>query len=118
MNFLSKISANDEFIKDAILSCNPILEAFGNAKTLLNANSSRFGKFIKLHFNENKKLTGAHIDIYLLEKIRLTKMPKGEQNFHIFYMLNKDPKNYNYLNKNKNTEIIRIIKHEKLIEAF
>ena len=118
MNFLSKISANDEFIKDAILSCNPILEAFGNAKTLLNANSSRFGKFIKLHFNENKKLTGAHIDIYLLEKIRLTKMPKGEQNFHIFYMLNKDPENYNYLNKNKNTEIIRIIKHEKLIEAF
>lgn len=116
MNFLSKISSNNETIKDAILSCNPILEAFGNAKTLLNNNSSRFGKFIKLHFNKEKKLIGAHIDIYLLEKIRLTKMPSGEQNFHIFYMLNKEPEKYNYLNGN--SKIIKIIKREKLIESL
>ena len=62
-------------------------EAFGNAKTLRNNNSSRFGKFLRLHYSSEARQLGAHIDTYLLEKSRVTSQGKEERNYHIFYQL-------------------------------
>lgn len=69
----------------AVLESTPILEAFGNARTIRNDNSSRFGKFIELQFKGTGSLIGAALDTYLLEKIRLVHQSPGERNFHIFY---------------------------------
>jgi myosin V len=69
------------------LESNPILESFGNARTIRNDNSSRFGKFIELQFMQTGSLIGAVIETYLLEKIRLVYQTPGERNFHIFYEL-------------------------------
>ena len=73
-------------IEDTILDSNPILEAFGNASTIRNHNSSRFGKYIKLYFNDQKLHSGS-INTYLLERVRLIQQGEGERNFHIFYQL-------------------------------
>jgi myosin-5 len=70
-----------------VLDSNPILEAFGNARTVRNDNSSRFGKFIELQFKQSGSLIGASIETYLLEKVRLIHQNPGERNFHIFYEL-------------------------------
>ncbi|KAF5838685.1 hypothetical protein DUNSADRAFT_2380 [Dunaliella salina] len=69
------------------LITNPILEAFGNAKTLRNHNSSRFGKLIQMHFNASHHICGARIKTYLLEKSRVVHQLKGERSFHIFYQM-------------------------------
>ncbi|XP_038318244.1 myosin-15 [Canis lupus familiaris] len=74
-------------LEDQIKQVNPILEAFGNAKTLRNDNSSRFGKFIRMHFCARGKLSSADIDIYLLEKSRVIFQQPGERNYHIFYQI-------------------------------
>ena len=74
-------------VMDKVLQSNPILESFGNAKTLRNDNSSRFGKFIELHFSKRGHLIGASIRTYLLEKVRLAAQQLGERNFHIMYQL-------------------------------
>jgi len=72
-------------IEQQVLQSNPILEAFGNARTLRNDNSSRFGKFIDIQFTSKGKLSGAKIETYLLEKVRLIHPSVGERNYHIFY---------------------------------
>ncbi|KAL8153801.1 hypothetical protein V2J09_011561 [Rumex salicifolius] len=74
-------------IEYEILKTNPILEAFGNAKTLRNDNSSRFGKLIEIHFSETGKISGAKIQTFLLEKSRVVQSAAGERSYHIFYQL-------------------------------
>uniref|UniRef100_A0A8B9JLI6 Uncharacterized protein n=1 Tax=Astyanax mexicanus TaxID=7994 RepID=A0A8B9JLI6_ASTMX len=80
-------------LEDQIISANPLLEAFGNAKTVRNDNSSRFGKFIRIHFGTSGKLSSADIETYLLEKSRVTFQLSAERSYHIFYqiMSNKKP---------------------------
>jgi myosin-5 len=85
----SPLSHDDEeeemCIEQQVLQSNTILEAFGNARTLRNDNSSRFGKYIDIRFTTSGKLSGAKIETYLLEKVRLIHPSAGERNYHIFY---------------------------------
>ncbi|OQS00427.1 myosin [Thraustotheca clavata] len=74
-------------IVDRVLQSNPLMESFGNAKTSRNDNSSRFGKFSELQFNDEYQLVGARCNTYLLEKSRVSTHGKGERNYHIFYQL-------------------------------
>merc|ERR1719225_287257 len=74
-------------LEDQIVATNPILESYGNAKTSRNDNSSRFGKFIRIHFTQSGKLCGCDIESYLLEKSRITQQQEVERSYHIFYQL-------------------------------
>uniref|UniRef100_A0AC35UGP5 Myosin motor domain-containing protein n=1 Tax=Rhabditophanes sp. KR3021 TaxID=114890 RepID=A0AC35UGP5_9BILA len=74
-------------LEEQIVQTNPVLEAFGNAKTVRNNNSSRFGKFIRTHFNFKGRLAGGDIEHYLLEKSRVVRQAPGERCYHIFYQI-------------------------------
>ncbi|XP_065558381.1 myosin heavy chain, muscle-like isoform X12 [Artemia franciscana] len=84
----SKKSAEKKVsLEDQIVQTNPVLEAFGNAKTVRNDNSSRFGKFIRIHFDNGGKLSGADIESYLLEKARVISQQAAERSYHMFYQI-------------------------------
>eukprot|EP01137_Pigoraptor_chileana_P006540 Opistho-2@51023 len=87
MKFLAAINKEQSMISEQILESNPILESFGNAKTVRNNNSSRFGKYLELHFSPSGGIQGALMYEYLLEKSRIVHQGEGERNYHIFYEL-------------------------------
>ncbi|PVU89108.1 hypothetical protein BB561_005541 [Smittium simulii] len=96
IQYLTSIAYTSQNVKSAsrdlesqIISTNPILESFGNAQTIRNNNSSRFGKFIRIEFNSAGSISGANIEWYLLEKLRITNQSSHERNFHVFYQLLK-----------------------------
>lgn len=104
-------------VADQIMDSNPVLEAFGNAKTLRNNNSSRFGKWMEINFTNQNKICGCRIVNYLLEKSRVVQQTPMERNYHIFYMLLtasgdvkrplqlKSADDYNYLKKSGCTHV-------------
>uniref|UniRef100_A0A8C2J8T1 non-specific serine/threonine protein kinase n=1 Tax=Cyprinus carpio TaxID=7962 RepID=A0A8C2J8T1_CYPCA len=85
LTFLGK--ANNRTLREKILQVNPLVEAFGNACTAINDNSSRFGKYLEMKFTPTGAVMGAKISEYLLEKSRVIKQATGEKNFHIFYYI-------------------------------
>merc|ERR1719402_689764 len=85
-----KRKEGEAFLEDKIVQTNPVLEAWGNARTVRNDNSSRFGKFIRIHFNASGKLSGADMVVYLLEKSRLTYQQPLERCYHAFYNIMSD----------------------------
>ena len=113
MQYVAAVSGSSKkvnAVKAKLLSTNPVLEAFGNAKTTRNDNSSRFGKYMDLQFNFTGDPVGGFVTTYLLEKARVVRQMEQERNFHIFYQLlaggkassvglEKDPKKYRYLNQ-------------------
>uniref|UniRef100_A0A8C1XIZ8 Myosin-9 n=1 Tax=Cyprinus carpio TaxID=7962 RepID=A0A8C1XIZ8_CYPCA len=82
-----QVSSSQGELEKQLLQANPILEAFGNAKTVKNDNSSRFGKFIRINFDVNGYIVGANIETYLLEKSRAIRQAKEERTFHMFYYM-------------------------------
>jgi myosin-1 len=118
MQYIASVSGGSDSsiqrTKDMVLATNPLLESFGNAKTLRNNNSSRFGKYLELEFNERAEPVGAKITNYLLEKSRVVGQIMNERNFHIFYQFTKaapkeyrdmfgiqQPQSYLYTNRSK-----------------
>ncbi|KAK7277807.1 hypothetical protein RJT34_22824 [Clitoria ternatea] len=104
-------------VEQQVLESNPVLEAFGNAKTVRNNNSSRFGKFVEIQFDKSGRISGAAIRTYLLERSRVCQVNDPERNYHCFYLLCAapqeeiekyklgSPKSYHYLNQSKCYEL-------------
>ncbi|XP_018844719.2 myosin-17-like isoform X1 [Juglans regia] len=98
-------------VEQQVLESNPVLEAFGNAKTVRNNNSSRFGKFVEIQFDKSGRISGAAVRTYLLERSRVCQISNPERNYHCFYLLCaappedrekyklEDPKSFHYLNQ-------------------
>ncbi|XP_048456914.1 myosin VIa [Rhincodon typus] len=87
LRYLTESYGTGQDIDERIVEANPLLEAFGNAKTVRNNNSSRFGKFVEIHFNEKNAVVGGFVSHYLLEKSRICTQSMEERNYHIFYRL-------------------------------
>ncbi|ESQ50397.1 hypothetical protein EUTSA_v10001881mg [Eutrema salsugineum] len=117
MKYLAKMGgravSDRRTVEDQVLESNPVLEAFGNAKTVRNNNSSRFGKFVEIQFDQRGRISGAAIKTYLLERSRVCQVSDSERNYHCFYMLCaappedikklklEDPTKYRYLNQSR-----------------
>lgn len=97
MQYIANVSGGSntsiQEIKNMVLATNPLLESFGNAKTLRNNNSSRFGKYLEIQFNAQGEPVGANINNYLLEKSRVVGQITNERSFHIFYQFTKAASN-------------------------
>uniref|UniRef100_A0A8D3C6P6 Unconventional myosin-VI n=1 Tax=Scophthalmus maximus TaxID=52904 RepID=A0A8D3C6P6_SCOMX len=87
LRYLTTTYGSGQDIDERIVEANPLLEAFGNAKTVRNNNSSRFGKFVEIHFNDKNAVVGGFVSHYLLEKSRICMQSNDERNYHIFYRL-------------------------------
>lgn len=85
------LCADTAGVEGQVLQTNPLLEAFGNARTLRNNNSSRFGKLIEIYFSKSQNICGALIQTYLLEKSRVTHQLHSERNYHVFYQVTSTP---------------------------
>lgn len=111
LKYIAAIAGSESKVEEKVLVANPLLEAFGNAKTIRNINSSRFGKWMEVYFNkQTSKMQGAKITNYLLERSRVVHQQKNERNYHIFYELCTDsdcigkyslqsPESYQYLSQ-------------------
>ncbi|KAF3500010.1 hypothetical protein F2Q69_00041424 [Brassica cretica] len=107
-------------VEQQVLESNPVLEAFGNAKTVRNNNSSRFGKFVEIQFDKQGRISGAAVRTYLLERSRVCQISDPERNYHCFYLLCAapqeeiekyklgHPKTFHYLNQSKCFELVGI----------
>ncbi|KAL5136717.1 Myosin-11 [Glycine soja] len=114
------LSPNDLQALQGSYRSNPVLEAFGNAKTVRNDNSSRFGKFVEIQFNKYGRISGAAIRTYLLEKSRVCQISDPERNYHCFYLLCAsppeekekyklgDPRSFHYLNQSNCYELVGV----------
>lgn len=87
MQYLAEVAGSESDMEKRLLDCNPILESIGNAQTIRNDNSSRFGKWSEIYFDDNGKIVSGKITDYLLEKSRVSHQEKGERNYHIFYQI-------------------------------
>ncbi|KAH9622573.1 hypothetical protein KSS87_016460 [Heliosperma pusillum] len=113
-------STEGRTVEQQVLESNPVLEAFGNAKTVRNNNSSRFGKFVEIQFDKRGRISGAAIRTYLLERSRVCQINDPERNYHCFYLLCaapqeereryklQNPKTFHYLNQSKCYELVGI----------
>ena len=135
MQYIANVSGGSnssiQETKDMVLATNPLLESFGNAKTLRNNNSSRFGKYLELQFNKQGEPVGANITNYLLEKSRVVGQITNERNFHIFYQFTKaasaehrqnfgvqEPTTYLYTSKSKCMDVQGIDDHAEFADTL
>ncbi|XP_050236571.1 myosin-9 isoform X2 [Mercurialis annua] len=124
MRYLAYLGGNKDVegrtVEQQVLESNPVLEAFGNAKTVRNKNSSRFGKFVEIQFDERGRISGAAIRTYLLERSRVCQISDPERNYHCFYLLCAappeeiekyklgNPKSFHYLNQSSCYKLVDV----------
>ncbi|KAI3961631.1 hypothetical protein MKW92_035925 [Papaver armeniacum] len=123
-----RAAGDDRTVEQQVLESNPLLEAFGNARTVRNDNSSRFGKFVEIQFDANGRISGAAIRTYLLERSRVVQITDPERNYHIFYQLCasgkdaekfklSDPSYFHYLNQSKTYELDGVSSAEEYVRT-
>lgn len=122
-------AAEGRSVEQQVLESNPVLEAFGNAKTVRNNNSSRFGKFVELQFDERGRISGAAVRTYLLERSRVCQISTPERNYHCFYMLCAappedvkrfklgNPRSFHYLNQSDCYELEGVDDSKEYLET-
>ncbi|PPR99671.1 hypothetical protein GOBAR_AA21005 [Gossypium barbadense] len=115
-----RVATEGRTVEQQVLESNPVLEAFGNAKTVRNNNSSRFGKFVEIQFDKHGRISGAAIRTYLLERSRVCQVSDPERNYHCFYLLCAapaeevekyklgKPQSYHYLNQSRCYELVGV----------
>ncbi|KAJ0031392.1 hypothetical protein Pint_13664 [Pistacia integerrima] len=123
-----RAAGDDRTVEQQVLESNPLLEAFGNARTVRNDNSSRFGKFVEIQFDASGRISGAAIRTYLLERSRVVQITDPERNYHCFYQLcasGRDaekykldhPSHFHYLNQSKTYELDGVSSAEEYMKT-